>query len=154
MPRKLSGKADAKQSVSAFLAGLPEERRRELEKVRKLVRKHLPPGYEEAVSKSMLVYQVPLARYPDTYNGQPLMYAALGSQKNYLALYLMRVYADEVQQKRLKDAFKAAGKKLDMGKACLRFKSADDLAADAIADLIASTPVERWVQIAESAKRR
>jgi uncharacterized protein YdhG (YjbR/CyaY superfamily) len=142
------------QAVSAFLAALPDDRRREVERVRALVRKHLPKGYEEVISNNMLVYQVPLDRYPDTYNGRPLWYVALGSQKNYLALHLMRVYADAEQQQQLTNAFKAAAKKLDMGKACIRFKSADDLPSDAIADIVASTPVDRWVEIAESARRR
>lgn len=142
------------QTVSAFLAALPDDRRREVERVRTLVRRHLPNGYEEVISNNMLVYQVPLDRYPDTYNGHPLWYVALGSQKNYLALHLMGVYADAEQQRRLKNAFKAAGKKLDMGKACIRFKSADDLPSGAIADIVGSTPVDRWVEIAESARRR
>ena len=140
--------------VSAFLATLPDDRRHEIERVRRLVRKHLPAGYEEVVSRNMLVYQVPLERYPNTYNGDPLMYAALASQKNYLALYLMSAYADAAQQKQLNDAFTAAGKKLNMGKSCIRFTRADDLAAEAIASAIASTPPDRWVQIAETARRR
>lgn len=140
--------------VSAFLATLPDDRRHEIERVRRLVRKHLPAGYEEVVSRNMLVYQVPLERYPNTYNGEPLMYAALASQKNYLALYLMSAYADAAQQKQLNDAFTAAGKKLNMGKSCIRFTRADDLAAEAIASAIASTPPDRWVQIAETARRR
>ena len=65
------------KTVDEFLAGLPEERRKVLTAIRKLIRKHLPKGYEEAVSSGMLTYQVPLARYPDTYNGQPLCYVAL-----------------------------------------------------------------------------
>jgi Domain of unknown function (DU1801) len=141
-------------AVSAWLESLPEDRRPDLERVRNVVRKNLPAGYEEVVTKNMLVYQVPLKRYPDTYNGHPLMYIALASQKNYLVLHLMRVYADAAQQQKLKQAFKTAGTRLDMGKACIRFKRADDLAMDAIGDIVASTPVDRWVEIAESARRR
>ena len=153
MARKTPKKATS-PTVATFLAGLPDDRRREVERVRKVVRTHLPTGYEEVAWKNMLLYQVPLERYPDTYNGQPLCYIGLSSQKNYLSLYLMRVYGDTMQQRRLEEAFKAAGKKLDMGKACIRFKRADDLPLDALADLVASTPVDRWVQIAESVRRR
>jgi hypothetical protein len=141
-------------TVESFLSALPQERRREVERVRAVVRGSLPAGYEEVASKNMLVYQVPLERYPDTYNGRPLYYVSLAAQKNYLSLHLMRVYADAAQQQALKAAFKAAGKKLDMGKSCIRFKTADDLPLDAVAEVVASTPVDRWVQIAESARRR
>lgn len=146
--------ATSSQSIRAFLDDLPAGRRREIERMRKLVRQNLPAGYEEVVSRNMLVYQVPLERYADTYNGQPLWYIALASEKKSLSLHLMRVYADAAQRKRLENAFTSAGKKLNMGKACVRFQSADDLPLDAIADVVASTPVDRWVAIAESARRR
>ena len=135
-------------TVTTFLAGLPAARRREVSRVRTLIRKHLPPGYEEVITKNLLVYQVPFARYSETYNGQPLWYVALASQKSYLSLHLMSVYGDARQAQRLKDGFRAAGKKLDMGKACIHFQAADDLPTDVIAAVISSMPVERWVAIA------
>jgi hypothetical protein len=141
-------------TVATFLAKLPTERRREVERVRAVVRRHLPAGYEEVVSKNMLVYQVPLERYSGTYNGHPLWYAALASEKSYLSLHLMCVYGDPAQTQRLKDGFRAAGKKLDMGKACIHFKTADDLPMDVIGELVASIPLDRWVQIAQAARRR
>ena len=97
--------------------------------MRDVVRRHLPPGYEEAVSRGMLVWQVPLARYPDTYNGHPLWYAALASQKRYLTLHLMNAYGPHAEA--LREGFRAAGKRLDMGKCCIHFRRADDLAPDA-----------------------
>jgi hypothetical protein len=139
-------------SVANFLSRLPAERRREVERVRRVVRRHLPSGYEEVISKNMLVYQVPLERYSDTYNGHPLWYAALASEKSYLSLHLMSVYGDATQVKRLEEGFQAAGKKLDMGKACIHFRTADDLALDVIAEIVASIPVDRWVQIAQTAR--
>jgi hypothetical protein len=141
-------------TVAAFLAQLPAERRREVAAVRDFVKRHLPPGYQEVVSKNMLVYQVPLARYSDTYNGEPLWYVALSSGKSYLSLHVMPVYGNVKLAARLKDGFRAAGKKLDMGKACIRFRAADDLAWDAIADVIASVTVDRWIAIAQAARRR
>ena|SRR5688572_24400412 len=140
-------------SVVGFLAALSPTRRREVDAIRKLIRQHLPAGYEEVVSKNMLVYQVPLARYSDTYNGHPLWYVALGSAKSYLSLHLMSVYGDGAQAQRLKDGFRAAGKKLDMGKACIRFKSVEDLPLDVIANVVAATPVDRWVAIARAAQQ-
>lgn len=141
-------------TVAAHVAQLPAARRRELERVRRVVRKHLPAGYEETLTRGMIVYQVPLARYPDTYNGQPLWYAALASQKSCLTLHLMPVYGSVPLAQKLRDGFKAAGKKLDMGKACIRFQTADDLALDTIADVVASTPLDRFVAIAQAARRR
>ncbi len=141
-------------SVAAFLAQLPTDRRREVERVRKTIQAHLPPGYEEVVSKRMLVYQVPLARHSDTYNGQPLWYVALASEKSYLSLHLMSIYGDKGLAEKVKDGFRAAGKKLDMGKACIHFKTADDLPLDTIGTVIASLPMDRWVAIAQAAGRR
>jgi hypothetical protein len=146
--------ARSPSTVSAVLAAQPAARRAELEKVVAVVRKNLPAGYEEAVVKGMVVWQVPLARYPDTYNGHPLWYAALAAQKNYLSLYLMNAYGDPALARRLKERFKTSGKRLDMGKSCIRFKAADDLALDAVAEAIASTPLERWIAIAKAARRR
>lgn len=141
-------------TVAQFLARLPVERRREVKRVRTLIRRHLPKGYEETVTKNMLVYQVPLARYAETYNGQPLWYAALASEKSYLSLHLMNLYGDPVQARRLREGFRAAGKKLDMGKSCVHFKTAEDLPLDVVGAVIASTPMDRWVAIARAARRR
>jgi len=148
MPAKAAG------AVAEFIARLPRDRRGEVTRVRELIRANLPAGYEEVVSKNMLVYQVPLTIYGDTYNGQPSWYVALASEKSYLSLHLMSVYGDRVQAERLKEGFRKAGKKLDMGKACIHFKTADDLAHETIASLIASVPMDRWVIIAKAARRR
>ena len=142
------------QTVAQFLAQLPAERRREVRRLRALIRRHLPAGYEEAVSRGLLVYQVPLARYPDTYNGHPLWYVALGSEKSYLSLHLMGVYASPELRRRLADGFTAAGKKLDMGKACVRFRKADDLALGVIGEIVAALPLEKWVAIARASRRK
>ena len=141
-------------SVEDYLASLPADRRGEIERVRRVVKQNLPAGYEEAIGFGMICYSVPLSAYRDTYNKQPLMYAALASQKHYLSLYLMPVYPDSALDKRLRDAFTAAGKRLDMGKSCIRFKRADDLPLDAIGDVVASVPMERWIEIAKSVRRR
>jgi hypothetical protein len=144
----------ASLTVGTFLAALPLERRREVERVRAVVLQHLPSGYEEAVSQNMLVYQVPLERYRDTYNGKPLWYVAISSAKSYLSLHLMPVYGDAAQAQRLKDGFRSAAKKLDMGKSCIHFQSADDLALDTIGEIVASIPIDKWIGIAKAARRR
>ena len=141
-------------AVAQFLEGLPADRRAAVAEVREVIVDHLPAGYEEAVVKRMLVYQVPLARYPDTYNGQALWYVALASQKSYLSLYLMGAYGDPGLAQRVREGFKAAGKKLGMGKSCIHFKRAADLPLDLIGDIVAAVPLTRWVAIAEAARRR
>jgi len=141
-------------TVSSFLAGLSAERRAELERVREVIRRSLPAGYEEVISKNMLVYQVPLDRYADTYNGRPLWYVALASEKSYISLHLMPVYGNKALAERLAEGFQTAGKKLDMGKACIHFKRSEDLALDVIAEIVASIELDRWVQIAQAARRR
>lgn len=141
-------------TVKDFLAQLPAERRKEMTRVRAVVRRHLPKGYEEVVGSRMLVYQVPKAQYPDTYNKQPLWYAALASEKSYLSLHLMPVYGDAALAKRLADGFREAGKTLNMGKACLRFAKADDLALDVVGDIVAAVPMDRWIALAKAARKK
>ena len=139
-------------SVEEYLASLPADRRAEIERVREVVTRNLPAGYEEGVGFGMICYSVPLSAYRDTYNKQPLMYAALASQKNYLSLYLMPVYGDNQLDRQLRAAFAAARKKLDMGKSCIRFKRADDLPLDAIGDVVSAVPMDRWIEIAKSVR--
>lgn len=140
-----------KESVADYLKSLPEDRRAAMSKVRALVRKNLPKGYREHLGYGMITYDIPLDRFPDTYNGQPLCYIGLASQKNHMALYLLGPYGDPKQAKYLQDGFKKAGKKLDMGKSCLRFKSLDDLPLDVIANVVASTPPEDMIAMHEKA---
>lgn len=113
--------------------------------MRRVIRDSLPPGYRETMNWGMIAYGVPLSRYPNTYNGQPLCYAALAAQKNYCAVYLMGVYQDPRQLAALKAAFKKAGKKLDVGKSCVRFRTLEDLPLEAIGDAIAAVPVEKFI---------
>ena len=141
-------------TVAAYLKELPVERRAVVSAVRDVVRTHLPAGYEELMGYGMIMYSVPLARLPDTYNGHPLCYAALAAQKNYYALYLMTVYGRPDAEKKFRDGFKKAGKKLDMGKSCVRFKSIDDLPLDVIGETIASTPMEGYIAAYHASRQK
>jgi hypothetical protein len=136
-------------TAGEYLEALPRERREAISKVRKTILKNLPRGYEEAVNWGFITYQVPLKAYPDTYNKQPLMYAALASQKNYMAVYLCNVYGLSSLRDRLVAGFKAAGKKLDMGKSCIRFRKVEDLPLDVIGELVAATPMKAYVSFAK-----
>ena|SRR5438270_3376498 len=132
-------------SVTEYLRKLPDGRRTVMSEMRDLIRRNLPDGYEEAISAGMIAYQIPLERFPDTYNGQPLWYVGLAAQKNYYALHLVSVYMISENQQRLRDGFKKAGKKLDMGKGCIRFRKVDDLALDVIGQIIARTTPQQLI---------
>lgn len=141
-------------TVTAYLASLPAERRQLIAKVRSLIRKHLPRGYREAMSFGMIGYEVPLARYPETHSGKPLVYAALAAQKHAYSLYLTCAYLDKRRGERLRKRFAAAGLRLDMGKSCIRFKRYEDLVPAAIADEIASTPPEEFIRRYEAGRNQ
>ena len=135
----------AATTVTQYLASLPADRRAVVGAVRALIRKKLPRGYRETMNWGMICYELPLSRYPDTYNGQPLGCAALAAQKNNFALYLWAAYGDPASRKALVEGFKKAGKKLDMGKSCLRFRRLEDLAPEAIGRAISGLPPARLI---------
>ena len=144
--------SSAAQSVDQYLAELPDERREVMAAMRKLILRHLPKGYIESMQYGMIGYGIPLDAYPHTHNKQPLAYLALAAQKNYYALYLLGPYGDAEADAAMREGFKAAGKKLDMGKSCLRFRSIGDLALDAVGKAIAATPPKRLIEIYEAAR--
>lgn len=141
-------------TVAQYLEHLPPDRRAVMAAVRAVVRRHLPKGYKELMSWGMISYELPLAQYPNTYNKRPLCFAGLAAQKNHYALYLTSAYQDGAQRKKLEAAFKRAGKKLDMGKSCLRFRTLDDLDLDAVADVVASTPPKKLIAMYEKARAK
>ena len=146
--------SSAARTVDQYLKELPPERREVISTVRKVIRDHLPAGYQETMNWGMISYEVPLDRYPTTYNGQPLMYAALAAQKNHYAVYLIGLYSEGKPAGWFAEEFRKAGKKLDMGKSCVRFRKADDLPLDAIGELIAATPPDAFIAQYEKARAR
>ena len=141
-------------TVAEYLDELPADRRADIETVRKTVKQNLPKGFKESIANGMISYCIPLERYPNTYNKQPLPYAALAAQKNYNALYLMCAYTTPDQLRALQDGFRKAGKKLDIGKSCIRFKRAEDLPLDVIGEAVASTTPDEFIAIVERARNR
>ena len=136
----------AARTVREYLAGLPADRRKAVTAVRKVIREQLPDGYEEVMNWGMITYQVPLATYPNTYNGQPLMYAALASQKNHMAVYLTGIYSSEGSRAAFERAYRATGKRFDVGQSCVRFRTLDDLPLPLIGETIASLGVAALVE--------
>lgn len=149
MPSKAS-------TVAQYLAELPEDRRRVIQAVRQMILENLDGDYEEGMQYGMIGYYVPHRVYPAGYHcdlKQPLPFAGLASQKNYMSLYLMCVYGDSSHARWFREAWAKTGKKLDMGKACVRFKKLDDLALDCIGEAIRRVPAKKYVEYCEAARR-
>jgi uncharacterized protein YdhG (YjbR/CyaY superfamily) len=141
-------------TVEGYLAELAPERRVAIGALRGVIQANLPEGYEESMQFGMIGYVVPLSRYPETANGAPLLYAALASQKRHMAVYLMDVYADPAAASWFTEAYKATGKRMDMGKSCVRFRMLDDLPVALIGEAIARTPVNKFCARQEQMRGR
>ncbi len=142
------------KTVSQYLAELPADRRTAIEQVRKVILKNLPKGYEEMMQYGNIGYVVPLSLYPPGYHcgkDMPLGYIGLASQKHFMAVYLS-CFMNKKDQAWFNKEYKASGKKLDMGKCCIRFKKPEDLALDVIGKAIARRPVKKHIEIYEKAR--
>jgi hypothetical protein len=139
------------RTVSQYLRSLDPERRKILSAVRKVVNDNLPEGYAEGIVYGVIAWHVPLATFRDTYNRQPLCCAALAANKNYNSLHLMGAYGDSKQKAFLRDEFEKRGKRFDMGQACLRFRTLDDLPLDVIGAVIQRTPAKALIAMHEAA---
>ena len=133
-------------SVEEYLAELEEGRRAAISAVRAVILENLPARYEETMQFGMISYVVPLSVVAETYNGQPLMYIALASQKQYMSLYLTRVYGDAALAAWFRQRYLATGKKLNMGKSCVRFRKLEDLPLDLVGEVVAMTPLAEFVE--------
>lgn len=134
-------------TVEEYLGELPDERRAALEAVRAVILANLPDGVVESMNWGMVSYEVPLSIVPTTYNGQPLVYAGLASQKQHMAVYLMGIYGDDALRQQFEDDYRATGKRMDVGKSCVRFKRLDDLPLDVIGRAIGAMRLEQFVAL-------
>ncbi len=141
------------ETVKDYLAALPDDRRKAISAVRDVILENLPDGYGETMNWGMISYEVPLETSGKTYNGKPLMYAALASQKNHMAIYLCGLYCIPEVKQRFLEAHEKSGRKLDMGAACIRFKKLEQLDLEAVGDVIASTTPEAYAEISAQAHR-
>ena len=141
-------------TVEQYLAELPEERRQALSTVREVILTNLPEGYEEVMNWGMITYQVPLSFYPNTYNKKPLMYAALASQKNHMAVYLTSIYMNEKDRTEFEAEYRSTGKRLDTGKSCVRFRNLEDVPLSLIGKAIASKAVKDFINAVAEIKHR
>jgi hypothetical protein len=139
-------------TVESYLESLSPDRREAIGTVRKVILGHLPAGYYEGMHMGMIGYVIPLESYPTTYNGQPLMIAALASQKNYMALYLMCVYGSTDTASWFKEELRKSGMRLDMGKACIRFTRVDKLPLDLVGRTIARVSIKDFIAMYERSR--
>src|SRR6266446_3457935 len=136
------------KTPAQYIASLPADRAKTIAAVRAFVNTHIPRGYGDCLVWGTIGWTIPLSRYPDTHNQQPICYVALSSQKNYCVLYLFGPFRSASQLEQLK----AAGKKLDMGKCCVHFESPDDLPLEAIGKLISAISSEQWIEFYEQSR--
>ena len=140
------------ETVDEYLAELGPVRRDAMMLVHNTILERLTDGYQEATNYGKISCEIPLETFPKTYNKKPLQYAALASQKNYMSLYLMNVYGDKPTETWFLDEYEKTGKKLDMGKSCVRFKTLGNLPIELIGDAIARTPVATFLERYEAVK--
>jgi len=141
-------------SVQDYLSSLPLDRRDALLAVRKCIRQNLDAGFEEGIQYGMIGYYVPHEIYPPGYHcnpREPLPLLGLGSQKNHMALHLFCLYVSEEEAERFRKDWLKTGKKLDMGKSCLRFRRIEDLPLDVLGRMVERMTVKRFVQAYETA---
>lgn len=142
-------------TIEEYLKQLPEDRRAAIQTVRKVILKNLPKGYEEVLQYGVLAYVVPLKAFPAGYLGrknEPLPYVCLASQKNYMSIYIMSVYGDA--ESKFREEYKATGKRLDMGKCCVRFRKLEDLPLEVIGKAVAYWPMKKWIEICTSSQKK
>jgi uncharacterized protein YdhG (YjbR/CyaY superfamily) len=145
-------------TVEQYAAELPEERKKAIAELRKVIKKNLPKGFKEQMGYGMISYVVPHSIYPNGYHcnpKDPLPFMALASQKNFIAIYNMGVYADPKLLKWFTDEYAKAGVgKLDMGKSCIRFKNPDKIPYQLIGELSTKITVEKWIEVYEKNMKR
>ena len=138
-------------TVDDYLDELPDDRRAAVSAVREVVLANLPAGMVESMNWGMISYEVPLETFPDTYNGQPLSYAAIASQKQHMAVYLMGIYGSETLRERFETDYRATGKRMDIGKSCVRFRTLDDLPLDLVGDAVGALTLDEYLAFYEEA---
>ena len=145
------------KTVAEYMDELPEDRRAAITKVRQVIKKNLPKGMVEGMQYGMIGYSVPHKIYPAGYHcdpKQPLPFAGLASQKGYMSLYLCTLYQNAELENWFRARFAEAGKKLDMGKGCVRFKKVEDLPLDVLGEAVGRMSVEEVVANCEAMRAK
>lgn len=141
-------------TVKEYLASLDPDRRKAIQAVRKVIKANLDPKVKEVMSYGMIGYCIPKSVYPPGYHctpDQPLPYMNLASQKNHMSLYMFAIYGNDQEVAWFEKEWKKTGKKLNMGKSCVRFKKVEDLALDVIGEAVKRMPADRFIEQYEAA---
>lgn len=146
----VSSKAETAQK---YLEELNTERRETLEKIRKIILENIPKGFVEEMQYGMICYNIPIEKYPNTYNKKALTIAAIASQKNYASLYLMGIYADKEMEKWFKGELIKSSKNMKMGKSCINFKKIEDLDLELIKKVIEKITPEKYIEMYEKSRK-
>ena len=145
-------------SPEDYISQIPKERQEAMKKLRKVIKDNLPKGFEEGMNYNMIGYYVPHTIYPNGYHCDtklPLPFMNIASQKNFMALYHMGMYAKkEILEWFTSEYPKHCKYKLDMGKSCVRFKKIEDIPYDLIGQLTAKMSVDEWIQVYENAFKK
>ena len=142
-------------TIKDYLAALEPERRKAIQALRKVIKANLDPKFQETMQYGMIGYSVPHKHYPAGYHcdpKQPLPFASIASQKNHMAIYLFCIYIEPDGPEQFAKAWKATGKKLDMGKSCIRFKKLEDVPLEVVAETIQGISVDRFIESYEAAR--
>ena len=146
------------QTPEQFIEALPEERKEAMQHLRRTILKNLPKGFKEEMSGGMLNYVVPHQKYPAGYHcnpKQPLPFISLASQKNFMALYHMGIYAMPDILKWFEQEYtKRSPAKLDMGKSCIRFKKPEQIPYQLIGELMKKISVDDWIKTYEKVLKK
>ncbi len=134
------------ESVEDYLATLTEDRQDIISGVLEMVRGSIPEGYQETMNWGMISLQVPLSPEPKTYNAEPLLFCALANQKRHMAIYMMSIYCDQTKLARILAGYEEIGRKPNMGKSCIRFTKVEHLPLKIIGELIAESPIDRFIE--------
>jgi len=137
------------ETPDQYFEQVPEHQKEAMNKLREVIKAHIPEGFEEAISSGMIAYQVPYSLYPAGYHckpRQPLPFVAIAAQKHFIAVYHMGIYSDEsLLEWFLEEYPKATSAKLDMGKSCIRFKKPELIPFELIGKLMEKMTVEDWI---------
>lgn len=136
-------------TVPSYLKSLSPDQISIMKGIRKLINSNIKSGFQESMRWGMITWEVPLSKYPNTYNGEPLSYLALAAQKNGFSLYLMGCYSNQKDYEEFRKAYEASGKRMDIGKSCVRFKKLEDLPLSLIIQNVKKYSVKDFIALYE-----
>lgn len=142
----------SEKTVLGYINSLPKEKTEVISYIRDLMLESIPDGIVETMNWGMISYEIPLKTYPNTYNKQPLMYAALAAQKNHFSIYLTNLYMNDEYMPMLIKAYEDMGLKPNIGKSCIRFRRIENIPINTIIEIVKSTRMEEFISKYESSR--